>query len=375
MRPGGSGHLLRQVVFAALALAAIASFVALAPPPAAANRIAATREDAAAARDRLDDLAADLEERSEEYLSAERQLAETRTRLQIAADELVIAERDVAASEEIFNRRVTAMYRSGWLDVLSVLVGVSDFRDLVTRIDLLRRIGSSDAAVVERLDEARRRRSGTSARLERRRVEQTALLRSVRARRREVERALSSQKAYLAKIDSTLSRLIAEERERRERAARQRAAAAAASASAKVGSAGRVFDSDALGVPHSEVVAVARQFVGRTDYVWGGTTPSGFDCSGLTLYSYRAVGIGLPRTSREQYRFGAFIPPDRLDLLAPGDLVFFGRDGDPGRIHHVGIYSGEGKFIHAPQTGMKVSESSLLGRIAEKGDFVGATRP
>ena len=55
-----------------------------------------------------------------------------------------------------------------------------------------------------------------------------------------------------------------------------------------------------------------------------------------------------PRTSREQFHAGAYIPPDRLDLLKPGDLVFFGYDGDPNQIHHVGMYVGGGNMIHAP---------------------------
>ena len=123
------------------------------------------------------------------------------------------------------------------------------------------------------------------------------------------------------------------------------------------------------------MVGVARSFIGKAPYVWGGVTPAGFDCSGLTMYCYRQVGIGIPRTSREQFNYGTRIPADRLDLLAVGDLVFFARDADPGRIHHVGIYSGDGNYIHAPQAGVPVSESSLLGRIVTRGDYVGAVRP
>jgi len=76
-----------------------------------------------------------------------------------------------------------------------------------------------------------------------------------------------------------------------------------------------------------------------------------------------------------QYRIGAYIPPNRLDLLQPGDLVFFGYEGSASRIHHVGMYVGGGSFIHAPQTGDVVRIASLTGRIASRGDYVGATRP
>jgi cell wall-associated NlpC family hydrolase len=191
-----------------------------------------------------------------------------------------------------------------------------------------------------------------------------------------MRRAVTQQQSYLSRLDSRVKKLVAEERARQERLARERAAAAARlAAQSGGGRAGREFDPAALGAPRPEAVAVARRFVGKVWYQWGGTTPAGFDCSGLVLYCYREVGVSLPRTSRQQYRVGAYIPPDRLDLLEPGDLVFFGRDGDPNRVHHVGMYIGGGSMIHAPQTGEMVGVGSLIGRIASRGDYVGAVRP
>jgi peptidoglycan DL-endopeptidase CwlO len=122
------------------------------------------------------------------------------------------------------------------------------------------------------------------------------------------------------------------------------------------------------------VVAVAKQYLG-VPYVWGGTSPSGFDCSGLVQYCYDKIGVSLPRTSREQFKAGAYIPPNRLDLLKPGDLVFFAVNADPDEIHHVGIFAGGDSFIEAPCTGDVVRVSSLTGRIQSRGDYVGACRP
>lgn len=90
------------------------------------------------------------------------------------------------------------------------------------------------------------------------------------------------------------------------------------------------------------VIAYAEQFLG-VPYVWGGTTPSGFDCSGLTQYVYRSVGVNLPRTAREQQDAGVQISPSAVQ---PGDLVF---QGNPA--YHVGIYIGNGQYLHSPQTG------------------------
>jgi cell wall-associated NlpC family hydrolase len=102
------------------------------------------------------------------------------------------------------------------------------------------------------------------------------------------------------------------------------------------------------------VLAKAMTLLG-TPYRWGGASPDGgFDCSGLVGYVFRtAIGLDLPRVSRQMVSAGEAV--DRASLV-PGDLVFFGRRG---KVNHVGIYMGEGRFLHAPRTGRDVTVSDL----------------
>ena len=102
-----------------------------------------------------------------------------------------------------------------------------------------------------------------------------------------------------------------------------------------------------------EVVRIAEQMIG-TPYRYGGSAPNGFDCSGLVQYTHRQVGIDVPRTTGSQLAQARI--PERQHLL-PGDLLFFHIDVQKSR--HVGIYEGDGVFIHAPSSGKHVSRASL----------------
>jgi len=112
---------------------------------------------------------------------------------------------------------------------------------------------------------------------------------------------------------------------------------------------------EAEGDLRAELVRTARRFLG-TPYRWGGTDQEdGFDCSGLTMVCYRLNGLNLPRVSRSQFEAGRLVPEEQLK---PGDLVFFATRGGR-RVSHVGMYIGEGRFIHAPRTGQQVRIEKL----------------
>jgi cell wall-associated NlpC family hydrolase len=183
------------------------------------------------------------------------------------------------------------------------------------------------------------------------------------AQRSSIEGQLAERQRLLSSIKDQIASLQAAERRRQARLAAQaqarfRAAQQASAAPAEAEAAPEaVYESDvpaeaiapAPASRYGGVVGIAMQYLG-VPYVWGGASPSGFDCSGFIMYVYQQVGVSLPHHAASQYGQGVAVSRDELQ---PGDLVFFNGLG------HAGIYIGGGQFIHAPHTGDVVKISSL----------------
>ena len=120
--------------------------------------------------------------------------------------------------------------------------------------------------------------------------------------------------------------------------------------------------------PGAAALLAAESRIG-TPYRYGGSGPDAFDCSGLVAYAYQQAGVPLPRTAAQQYALARPVPRTEL---RPGDLVFFRWSGR--EVSHVGIYAGDGQFVHAPQTGGQVRTANLDDEWYRE-RYAGAGRP
>jgi cell wall-associated NlpC family hydrolase len=260
------------------------------------------------------------------------------------------AQKNMENQQQVFNQRVKAMYTNGMSSYLGVILNADNLNDFISRVDNIKKVMGFDKNVIGNLKDKKEQLANGKEKLNN---ENNKLL----ALKSENEKKLAKLNSDKESAKNVIASLDAQEKSLE--IANQATLKAVASAASNVQqSASRggssIASSDA-------VVAYASNFLG-VPYVWGGTSPSGFDCSGLVQYVYAHFGIDLPRTSQEQQTVGTSVSRDELQ---PGDLVFFGSPA-----YHVGIYVGGGQFINAPKTGDVVKIASLDNR----SDFTGGRR-
>jgi len=287
----------------------------------------------------------------ETYNAAQIKLDSIEAELRVNENRLAVAKANYKQAEATLSARLVTLYTSGEESTLEVLLGSSSLDDLLDRVDTVNRLSEQDARIVNEVRGFRTEIKEREAKLTMARSEQERLVAERAAKRDEIRGQLAERQQLLGSIKDQIAKMRAAEQAQQQRLANQ--------AETRV-------SNDFGGNPaghYSGVVGIAMQYLG-VPYVWGGASPSGFDCSGLVMYVYAQLGIDLPHFAAAQFRAGRHV---RMDQLRPGDLVFFDD------LNHVGIYTGGGRFIHAPHTGDHVRISSLSsGWYAENYD--GATR-
>ena len=273
----------------------------------------------------------------ETYNAAQIKLDSIEADLRVNENRLAVAKANYKQAEDTLSARLVTLYTSGQASTLEVLLGSSSLDDLLDRVDTVNRLSEQDSRIVNEVRSFRTEIKEREAKLTMARSEQERIVAERAAKRDEIRNQLAERQRLLGSIKDQIAKMQAAEQAQQQRLANQ--------AETRV-------SNDFGGNPaghYSGVVGVAMQYLG-VPYVWGGASPSGFDCSGLTMYAFAQVGVSLPHNAAMQYSYGSAVSRENL---APGDLVFFNGLG------HVGLYIGGGQFIHAPHTGDVVKISSL----------------
>jgi len=374
MRAGRRKH--RRVLRRRQALVLLVGLVsALAAAPAAhadPASVAAKRAEAQSVLNQIQGLDANLSHAVEAYNLANEKLGKIQSDLQENRRELKLAQRNLGRAQAALELRLVQLYTAGGDGTgLEVLIGATSIEDLIARLDTSSRVSDQSAQVLREVKAFRVAVRTRRARLKHAHVEQARLVAERASQKASIEGQLAERQRLLGSIRSEIGRLQAAERVQQARLAAEARARlnspqtgieVLAASTGSLGSGG----TDPIGVAppsrYGGVVGIAMQYLG-TPYVYGGSSPSGFDCSGFIMYVYAKIGVSLPHNAAAQYGYGT---PVSRDQLQPGDLVFFNGLG------HAGIYVGGGSFIHAPHTGDVVKISSMSGWYSST--YVGARR-
>jgi peptidoglycan DL-endopeptidase CwlO len=356
----------------ALALAATALWVA--PATAAPSSLAFKEAQAQRVLGQIRSLDSSLSRAIEAYNLANIQLERIEADLAENQVRLTIARKNLRRSESALARRLVTIYVSGSTNsTLEVLLGARTLDEVLSGIETANRASTQDASVLGEIKVFRAETRARAQRLKRARARQAQLVRERASRKASIEAQIGQRQRLLSSIKDEIGRIQAAERARQQELARQAQARItrqpsflASPVTAVVNSADSQDAAEALAPPpparYGGVVGIAMRYLG-TPYVYGGASPSGFDCSGFIMYVYAQVGVSLPHNAAMQYGYGT--PVDRSQL-EPGDLVFFNGLG------HNGMYIGGGQFIHSPHTGDVVKISTISGWYSER--WVGARR-
>jgi cell wall-associated NlpC family hydrolase len=354
---------------------------AILAPVASADTIAAKRQEANRVFHQIVQSQQQLESVVQQYDQATEQLHTTQAAIRFNKSRLYAAKRNLRSAQTDLEGALVAAYKQGEPDALQAVLASKSLSQMMDEIDLMKRATHFNASTVARVHRYKSEVVKRQNVLAHERTRRTRVVKVQRARKLQITYAIQQQESTLASVKADIRQLIIQRQQAERAAARARALAASrmlaseqaanqqsqtsglttglgaqadAQAAADVGApAASSSDATQAAPPASSAGAQAAQIaLGEQGipYVFGGSSPSGFDCSGLVMWAYGQLGISLPHFTGSLWNSGTHVSQDQLE---PGDLVFFHGES------HVGIYIGNGEFVHAPHTGDVVKVSSL----------------
>ena len=331
-----------------IAIAGLAASIASVVMPADAG--AAPRPTLADVQRQVDALHHEAEVSSERLNTAQVQLDAVSRRLAALKTTSERQMQVVADMQQHLGHFASAQYRTAGLGETVQLIFSDSPEDLAQGLATVDALGLHQQSQLRRVLAARQQLANDQAAV----AAQVAQARALRTTLADEGRSLSVR---MAQAEALLAQLSGEQRA--QLAAQQRAQATSARASRSSVRTPITYSGPASG---RAAIAVKTAYAQLGDpYVYGASGPNAFDCSGLTMYAWRAAGVYLPHSAAAQYGYGRHVSRSELQ---PGDLVFFYSP-----ISHVGIYIGGGRVIHAPYPGRSV-EIAPIGEMP----YVGATR-
>jgi peptidoglycan DL-endopeptidase CwlO len=329
----------------------VAALIMTAVPASATPSKAAKMAQARAVSGQISQLRDRIEIANENYNEAASKHAVLLAQTRAAARRETKARRRIDVLQLHLGTRASDMYRTGPLGFLDVLLGAKSFDQLAATWDVLKDLNRDDSKSIAEMKVAKAEAAAAHKEFstkEQASARQVAIMKS----------NLAAGRAHAASLQAKMNGIEAEIRAID--AAEEAAARAAASRGGGGGGDGGNWPNPTIPA-HGSVLTYARSRLGCR-YVWAGSGPRVFDCSGFTAWCYRQIGISLPHSSQAQINCGQRVSRANLQ---PGDLVFFGSP-----IHHVGMYIGGGMMIHAPHSGDVVKIAPAF-----RSNYVGACRP
>lgn len=341
----------RVIVAAAATCGLLSGFAVATNSPAAADPLSDAKAQATTLQKHVTQLQIQAERASERYDAAEAQFAGVVEQQRLAQRKVDAAKAQVDANRTAVNERARALYMSGGSFALyaALLQGSSPDR-LATGMHDVSALTSANQKVLVAIDAANRDAQAAQHAVDALVEKQLDLTAQANAAEADVQQALADQQNALDNANAQV--LSIEEQIQAQIDADDAARAAALLAAAQQAAIDAGYTYGDASPTAQAAIAAARTQLGKP-YVYGGSGPDVWDCSGLTQWAYRQAGVNLPRTAAEQYE--ALPTKIPLGQLQPGDLLFWATDpNNAASIHHVAIYLGNGQMLAAPHTGTVV---------------------